>query len=264
MGRHFLAAGFPVWDESWRLCSRMSRNTIGKFLASCAQAKTILSCWPSRARIADAGFCTQPLTHAQLLCKVQGQPVRLIPRCVITQSSGKQRIIDSADVGGQSERSSDPNKLTLCSPIHPAQHVAVAMNFMEGSDLRRARQSDSWEGGGEDWPDAYRHCPMSRAKSLVCVVAFWHEEWAEPAYQLYTGLLFGLQSPRSTGTAGSSRPQVADWFGRWCPPTSTTHISQIGVHQQVRHGGRIEPSTPSWVPPFLTISANRWLLPVPF
>ena len=24
------------------------------------------------------------------------------------------------------------------------------------------------------------------------VVACWHEEWAEPAYQLYTGLLFGL------------------------------------------------------------------------
>ena len=57
---------------------------------------------------ADAGFCTQPLTHAQLLRKVQGQPVRLIPRCVITQSSGKQRIIDNADVGGQSKRSLIP------------------------------------------------------------------------------------------------------------------------------------------------------------
>ena len=33
---------------------------------------------------------------------------------------------------------------------------------------------------------------MFRDESLACVVAFWHEEWAEPAYQLYTGLLFGL------------------------------------------------------------------------
>ena len=79
---------------------------------------------------ADARFCTQPLTHAQLLREVQGQPVRLIPRCVITQSSGQQRIIDNADVGG-----SDPNKLVLCSPIRPAQHVAVTMSFLTGEGL---------------------------------------------------------------------------------------------------------------------------------
>ena len=66
------------------------------------------------------------------------------------------------------------------------------MNFLECSELRRAPERDSWEGGGEDWPDAYRHCPMCRGESLACVVAFWHEEWAEPAYQLYAGLLFGL------------------------------------------------------------------------
>lgn len=33
---------------------------------------------------------------------------------------------------------------------------------------------------------------MSRSESLGCVVVWWHETWEEPAYQLYSGLLFGL------------------------------------------------------------------------
>ena len=44
--------------------------------------------------MADAtqGFCTPPLDRAQFLKVIQKQPHLLIPRCVITQSSGKQRV----------------------------------------------------------------------------------------------------------------------------------------------------------------------------
>ena len=83
---------------------------------------------------AAAAFCTQPMTHPQLLLATQGTPFRLIPRCVITQSSGKQRIIDNADVGGQSELSPDPNKLVLW----PAQHLAVALALMPESQFYEA------------------------------------------------------------------------------------------------------------------------------
>ena len=49
---------------------------------------------------ADKGFCTHPLTRSELLHEIQGRPHnRLIPRCVITQSSGKKRIIDDAAIG---------------------------------------------------------------------------------------------------------------------------------------------------------------------
>ena len=45
------------------------------------------------------------------------------------------------------------------------------MQRMDESQLRSAREGDSWESGGEDWPDAYRHSPMSseeaRAVSFV-------------------------------------------------------------------------------------------------
>ena len=56
---------------------------------------------------AAAGFCTQPMTHPQLLRATQGKPLRLILGCVIAQNSGKQRIIVNAGVGGQSKLSSD-------------------------------------------------------------------------------------------------------------------------------------------------------------
>ena len=137
---------------------------------------------------ASLGFCSYPMSDQQLLAKVGDAPFRLIPRKVITQSSGKQRIIDDAFVGKQSELSSDGNKLTLCSPLRPAQHIQVALTCAVAEDLASAQ----WETGGEDWPNAYRYCPMSYADSLACVVVFHHHEWGTPAYQLYSGLLFGL------------------------------------------------------------------------
>ncbi|CAE7481450.1 unnamed protein product [Symbiodinium sp. CCMP2592] len=120
----------------------------------------------------EAGFCSAPFSWSELLRHTKGKPIRLIPRCVISQASGKQRVIDNADHGGQSELSSDSNKLVLCSALRPAQHVSLAMPSPAAA--RRLLEEDQWEGGGEDWPDAYRH------------------DWAQPAYQVYSGLLFGL------------------------------------------------------------------------
>ncbi|CAE7538614.1 unnamed protein product [Symbiodinium sp. CCMP2592] len=140
----------------------------------------------------EAGFCSPPLTEAALLRRLKGRPYRLIPRCVITQSSGKQRIIDNADAGGQSETSYDSNKLVLCSALRPGQHAQAIVARVPPEDLEEAKESDSLESGGEDWPDAYRHCPMSEEESLACLVVWWHHEWQAPAYQIYAGLLFGL------------------------------------------------------------------------
>ena len=127
----------------------------------------------------------------------QGPAFSAHPAGVITQSSGKQRIIDNADAGGQSALSSgsdpnSPNRLVLCSPLRPAQRAAAMLDCLDEAGLAEARGDDAVEGGGEDWPDAYRYCPMDRAASFCCVVAWWHAKWGEPAFQLYTGLLFGL------------------------------------------------------------------------
>ena len=141
---------------------------------------------------AEQGFCTFPMGRPEFLKLIKNQPHRLIPRCVITQSSGKQRVIDNADHGGQSALSSDANKLVLCSPLRVAQHIAVTHKQMRPAAIQKAKDTDAWETGGEDWPNAYRHSPMSAEEALGCVVTWYHKAWEAPAYQLYTGLLFGL------------------------------------------------------------------------
>eukprot|EP00435_Cladocopium_sp_Y103_P060929 s497_g22.t1 len=141
---------------------------------------------------ATNGFCTPPLKQPDFLRLIKGQPHRLIPRCVITQSSGKQRVIDNGDTGGQSERSADSNKLTLCSALRPAQHIALAMQQWDADMLQNFQAGDAWESGQEDLPSAYRFCPMSRSESLGCIVVWYHAEWQAPAFQVYSGLLFGL------------------------------------------------------------------------
>ena len=140
----------------------------------------------------ESGFCSPPLTKQALLAQLKGKPFRLVPRCVITQSSGKKRIIDNADTGGQSASSRESNKLVLCSALRPAQHAQAVIARLPQGELERARESDSLESGGEDWPDAYRHCPMSEEEALCCLVVWWHREWQAPAFQIYSGLLFGL------------------------------------------------------------------------
>ena len=118
----------------------------------------------------------------QLKRYAKGDPYRLIPRCVITQASGKQRLIDDAARGGQSASSRDANKLVLCTPLRPALHVQAAAACL---------QECTCTGAGDDWPNAYRHCPMSRQEALACVVVWYHQEW-RPAFQVYHALLLPL------------------------------------------------------------------------
>ena len=96
-------------------------------------------------------------------------------------------MIDDAYVGLQFERSSDANKLTLCSALRPAQHLQYAYAYGALSIW----DTEEWESGSQDWPDAYRLYLMSRDEALFCVAAFFHHEWQRSAFIIYTGLLFG-------------------------------------------------------------------------
>ena len=137
------------------------------------------------------------MVFAHLLCRVPQAHRRpstsSYPALVITQTSGKQRVIDNGDTGGQSDLSSDANKLTLCSPVQPAQHISLVMHRWSEEEVAEFCQNGAWETGQEDLPSAYRYCPMSQQESLWA--ALWYGftlEWHTPAYQVYSGLLFGL------------------------------------------------------------------------
>ena len=213
---------------------------------------------------AEKGFCTFPMSRTALLQTIQGQAHRLIPRCAITQSSGRQRVIDNADTGGQSERSQDANKLQLCSPFRPAQQIALAMQYMTHEELQAAQASDAWQTGGEDWPDAYRHSPMSRQECLGCVVTFWHHEWQTPAFQLYGGLLFGL--PLAV-TSFNRYSKLVESLGRdasqavWSPCTLMMPISWTGVRVEAHPSGHFLNST-SCLGLLLLLRRNRWWQPL--
>ena len=75
-----------------------------------------------------------------------------------------------------------------------------------------AQSADAIEGGGEDWSDAYRYCPMDRVASLCCVVVWWHSGRGEPTFQLYMGLLFGL--PVAVTSSFTRYNRVEEALGR--------------------------------------------------
>ena len=93
------------------------------------------------------GFCTPPMNLSQLKRYAKGDPYRLIPRCVITQASGKQRLIDDAARGGQSASSRDSKKLVLCTPLRPALHVQAAAACLQVCTWERFAQQAQWTGG---------------------------------------------------------------------------------------------------------------------
>ena len=105
---------------------------------------------------AQKGFATDPMSWEQLQTYMAGQRFRLIRRFVITQSSGKKRIIDDAADGGQSDSSTDENALQFCSAVQPARHLAHLVQALQdlGQDWP---DEESILSAGEDWPDAYRY-----------------------------------------------------------------------------------------------------------
>ena len=76
-----------------------------------------------------------------------------VPCFCITQSSGKDRLIDNGLLGRQNEFSAYTEKLALCSASQPglvARHVAECAEE-QGVDL--SKDEIRLESGGEDQPD---------------------------------------------------------------------------------------------------------------
>jgi hypothetical protein len=150
---------------------------------------------------ADKGFATHPMSHKELINHLGGEEFRLIRRFVITQTAGKQRIIDDAAAGGQSDASTDENVLGFCNALQPAHHLRALTAELEAKGMPWPKD-ESIMSGGEDWPDAYRYTPMRPAESRACVVVWWHPVRGIPVFQLYNSLLFGL-------------PNAVTSFNRW-------------------------------------------------
>ena len=132
------------------------------------------------------------MSKPELEARLKGRPFRLIRRFCVEQASGKKRPIDDAQDGGQSDLTSDADKLELCSAFRPTQHLKAVEQAAELDGSSIVDVDDSFETGGEDLPDAYRFVPQLPAHAEACIVVFWHHQWQALAFVVYFGLLFGL------------------------------------------------------------------------
>ena len=73
----------------------------------------------------EKGFASDPVPLTELESSLEASKCRFIRRFVITQATGKSRIIDDAADGGQSDVSTDENALCCCSAIQPTHRIEV-------------------------------------------------------------------------------------------------------------------------------------------
>lgn len=135
-------------------------------------------------------WCT-PEFGWDALCSF-GRPYRLIKRFVITQASGKKRVIDDAAGGGQSAHSHDANHLQFCSALQPCAHVqtlATAVKSRYGPEVPLLEPVVTC---GEELPDAYRKIPMRPEHSWSCIVCYPGRSGKGLRLRRYHSMLFGL------------------------------------------------------------------------
>ena len=135
-------------------------------------------------------WCTPEFGWSAL--RATNRPFRLIKRFVITQASGKKRVIDDAAGGGQSAHSHDANHLQFCSALQPCAHVqalSTATRWHYGEDVPLLEPVVTC---GEDLPDAYRKIPMQPDHSWSCVVSYPGPNGQGLRFRRYHSMLFGL------------------------------------------------------------------------
>ena len=151
----------------------------------------------------EKGFASEPVRLTDMEALLEASKYRFIRRFVITQATGKSRVIDDANDGGQSDVSTDENALCFCSATQPAHHIEAVQGYMTQTGMIWPQGPEGrMQTAGEDWPDAYRYTPMNPTEAEACIVIWWHPQWNCIVAQRYYGLLFGL-------------PNAVTSFNRW-------------------------------------------------
>ena len=135
------------------------------------------------------GWRSAPLSPAQLS---QYDGYRLIKRFVITQASGKKRVIDDAAAGGQSQLSADGNRLQFTTALQPCQHVKLLVDTLCQFGIVPNQHLDTISAIGEDLPDAYRKIPMLPSHSSACLVTYRDNASNAIRIRKYNSMLFGI------------------------------------------------------------------------
>ncbi|CAE7613702.1 unnamed protein product, partial [Symbiodinium necroappetens] len=176
----FLAVGYQepcgVWQSKpARFCTLQDALSEGRrdaeaVVSSLRPSEDDQVVWEAGEQDEKAGFCHPSVGWQELTAA--GRLFRVIRRFVVTQASGKKRVIDDALAGRQSELSSDANKLQFCSAIQPCLHAQALAAELARQGKRCAEWPDTLATAGEDLHDAYRKIPMRPDHAWACVVAY--------------------------------------------------------------------------------------------
>ena len=136
------------------------RDELLATLRARGQARKGTFLWETAHLEHSKGFGSELVDQAAVTSQF-GESWSCVPCFCITQSSGKERLIDNGLLGRQNEFSVYSEKLGLCSAAQPglvARHISECA-AEQGIDLHEA--GISLESGGEDMPDALRVCPAA-------------------------------------------------------------------------------------------------------
>ena len=192
----------------WTMCWRMRLPTMQPFWVAFGQVRTTPSCWSSPARTPSMGF-------AQSQCPKQS--------CSLCWKDGGS--IWYHDVWSRRPTGSSVSSMmrheearVICPLIGTSWSFVLL--FGQRSTLRPcpplpfaplAPMDGGWSLAGCWQRLASGLSPLPFDEPLGCIVVFRHDEWQQPAFQIYSSLLFGL--PLAV-TSFNCYSRFAEAFGR--------------------------------------------------
>ena len=155
-----------------------------------SDAQTI---WDLTQEECDKGWCSGPFSVAQLDSKFGPGRWRPVPRFLITQASGKQRLIDDAKQGSHNLATDMEETIYTIGidslPVYVRRLALVVSHF--------CGYLPEWflpTACIMDLPEAYRGCPVHPSQRGLTVSATFDPVRRRWCFWVYTGLLYGLAS----------------------------------------------------------------------
>ena len=151
--------------------------------------------WSLTVEESAKGWCPGPFSRAQMDLTFQREGWRPVPRFLVTQPCGKQRLIDDAKKGSHNLATSMTETIyTIGIDLLPVLVDGMSRSVSLGLPGRNLPEWFVPTAGMMDLLDAYRGCPVEphqRCYTVATTFSLQHRAWR---FWIYTGLMYGLSS----------------------------------------------------------------------
>ena len=151
--------------------------------------------WDLTVEESTKGWCSGPFSRAQMDATFQRGGWRPVPRFLVTQPCGKQRLIDDAKKGSHNLATSMTETIhTIGIDLLPVLVDGMARSVSQADPDHVLPEWFIPTACIIDLPDAYRGCPVEphqRCYTVAATFSLRHRAWR---FWIYTGLMYGLSS----------------------------------------------------------------------